>query len=129
MFGEWFNNMTLVKKDFELRRMAMGLNRIIQTHAENQQAVPALVQSELPRINDQLMSLCLSITQKRHEVLQENREYVVKGGSEEFDSDEFNDSLDDNMGFLDEEEEFKLQQKMFSDIGHKLHTGEPLDEK
>lgn len=107
----------------------MGLNRIIQTHAENQQAVPALVQSELPRINDQLMSLCLSITQKRHEVLQENREYVVKGGSEEFDSDEFNDSLDDNMGFLDEEEEFKLQQKMFSDIGHKLHTGEPLDEK
>jgi len=129
VFGEWFNNMTLVKKDFELRRMAMGLNRIIQTHAENQQAVPALVQSELPRINDQLMSLCLSITQKRHEVLQENREYVVKGGSEEFDSDEFNDSLDDNMGFLDEEEEFKLQQKMFSDIGHKLHTGEPLDEK
>jgi len=73
---------------------------------------------------NQLSLLAIKMNSERLKVLKEDEEHIVTGGK---DSDEEGDGFnDDDEDFEDSDEEWQKQQKIFQDIGPKLHAGKAL---
>jgi hypothetical protein len=58
-------------KDFEIRRIILGLTAIIQT-----QPLPPVVDEKLPDVMNQLTLLAVKMNGERHKNLKENLEHV-----------------------------------------------------
>lgn len=113
------------KKDFEIRRIILGLTAIIQS-----QPLPGLVDQKIPDVMNQLTLLAVKMNNERQKILKENQEHVANGGKDSEDEDDEEvlegediQEADGNDDFEDSDEEWKKQQKIFATVGSKLHTG------
>lgn len=129
VFALWFKNMNEFKKDFELRRLIFGLTSILRLPTSS---MPALITQKLNDIMFQLILLCQKMHTERQKILEDNKKNVAEGGKDDWDESDDDEGDDDGMmngdddDFEDSDEEWKKQQKLFSKLGSKLHTGKAL---
>lgn len=122
VFQSWFVFMNDFKKDFEIRRIILGLSAIVHT-----QPLPAIVDQKLPDVMNQLTLLAINMNSERYKILRENQDTVANAGKdledEEFEAGQEDDG-DEN--FEDSDEEWKKQQKALANIAPKLQSGQKL---
>lgn len=85
--------LSIVKKDFELRRLIFGLTAIVATPL---QAMPAIVSQRLPDIARELTSLCERMREERVKVLTDNEEHLRKEETKRVQN-----SDDEDEGFVE----------------------------
>ena len=124
VFQDWFQHMNDFKKDFELRRNMLGLAAILKCP---EGAIPPLVAGKVGEILRQLTLLCQKDHTERLKTLEENRDFVKRGGKEEESDDD--EALDDEDEVGDDDsgedsvEEWKKSKKLLEKYGPKLHNG------
>lgn len=91
VFQKLLQVLSIVKKDFELRRLIFGLTAIVATPL---QAMPAVVSQRLPDIARELASLCERMREERVKVLTDNEEHLRKEESKRVQN-----SDDEDEGF------------------------------
>ena len=77
IFQSWFVFMNDFKKDFEIRRILLGLTAIIMCPT-----LPGLVSEKLPDVMNQVSLLSCKMNSERLKCLKENEQHVAKDGKE-----------------------------------------------
>lgn len=82
VFQSWFVFMNDFKKDFEIRRVILGLSAIVCT-----QPLPTIVDQKLPDVMNQLSLLAIKMNSERLKIIKENETVIAHGGGSEEDDD------------------------------------------
>ena len=91
IFQTWFVFMNEFKKDFEVRRILLGLTAIVT--APN---LPQVVSEKLPDIMNQISLLTYKMSSERQKSLKENKEHVARDGKDSSDDEEDDEDIGDN---------------------------------
>lgn len=88
------------KKDFEVRRILLGLTSIVT--ATN---LPGVVSEKLPDIMNQIALLTSKMNSERQKSLKENKEHVARDGKDTSD-EESNEDINDDQEIQGSDEEW-----------------------
>lgn len=111
------------KHDFELRRNILGLASLIRLP---EQCIPPIVLEKQGDVLNAVGMLSIKQHAERVKTLEENKDYVKKGGKVD-DSD--SEDLDDDEADEDSAEEWKKSKKLLEQYGDKLAAGKKLTEQ